>query len=305
MMYLFLSIICSVAIAVIFKINGSREVNKYAMISVNYLTAVIVSLIASINKGNLYMLFSKNTYVIFYNEFFNVLEKQHIFSPEGSVVWAIIVGCTLGATYCLSFFKYQKSIVENGMGIAAMFLRISVIIPMIISIIIWNEYPTFIQFIGLFLCLVSIITLNIDFNKISKNKINYDLLLLLIWGGLSNFSVKLYQNYALVEFKEILTLFTFLVALITSIIILFKRNRIINKNDIIVGIEIGIPNLLTVSFLVLALNYINTSVAYMLSSVSSIIIVMFIGIFFFEEKICKKDIIGVITTIIAVILLNA
>lgn len=305
MTYLILSIICSVSIAVIFKINGTKEVNKYAMISVNYLAAMVVSLILSINTGNLSILFSKNTFEIFYREVFTVFGKQQIFSPEGSAVWALIVGCTLGASYCLSFLKYQKTIVENGMGIAAMFLRISVIIPMIISIIIWKDYPTFMQFIGILLCLISIVIFNVDFKNVSKNKINYDLLLLLLWGGLSSFSAKLYQNYAMVEFKEVLTLFTFLTAFLTSIIFLLKKNRKVSKNDIIVGIEIGIPNLLTITFLVLALNNINTSVVYMLSSVASIIIVMFIGVCFFKEKISKKDIVGIITTIVAVILLNA
>lgn len=305
MIYLILSIISSVAIAVIFKMNGTKKTNKYAMIATNYLAAVVVSLIISISKGNLFLLFSKNTFRVFYSEVFTVLGKQQIFSPEGSAVWALIVGSTLGASYCLSFLKYQKAIVENGMGIAAMFLRISVIIPMIISIIIWKDYPTLVQSIGLLLCFVSIIIFNVDFKNINKSKVNYDLLLLLFWGGLSSFVAKLYQNYALVEFKEILTLFIFLTAFITSIIYLLKNNKKISKNDIIVGISIGIPNLLTVTFLVLALNYLNTSVVYMLSSVASIIIVMIIGVFFFKEKLHKKDIIGLIITIIAVTLLNS
>lgn len=303
MIYLMLNVACGAIIATIFKINGSKDVNKYAVITANYCVALAFSLIVSLYKGK-FALLNSNSMQMFFYEMKSVFAGNKIFSVEASAIWAMIIGCPLGYSYCLSFLKYQKTITENGMGISNMFMRISVIIPMIISIILWKEYPTAIQFLGILLCFASIVLFNVDFKSSKKIMINADLLLLLLFGGISQFSAKLYQKFAVVECKEVLTFFIFLAALIASIVFLIKGKNKISRNDYMAGIAIGIPNVLSTIFLILALNCMNTSIVYVLSSVSSIIIVMLIGLLFFKENIGRKDIVGIITTVIAVVLIN-
>ncbi len=72
----------------------------------------------------------------------------------------------------------------------------------------------------------------------------------------------------------------------------------------IVGLSIGIPNLLTTIFLVLALEDIETHIAYLLSSLLSILIVLIIGLLFLKEKLERKDLIAMGLSVIAISLIN-
>ena len=135
MSYLLLSIICGVLVTIIFKINENKPSNLYAIISVNYIAAILISLIASINEG-MYRLININSLYRFDLELKNVFNNINLFSMEASAIWAIIVGIVFGPIFCFSFFRYQKGIVESGMSITNTFMKLSVIIPMLISMIV-------------------------------------------------------------------------------------------------------------------------------------------------------------------------
>lgn len=304
MSYLLLSIICSVLVAIIFKINGNKESNIYAIVTVNYVAAITISLIISISDG-VHSLIDINNFLSFTNEMENVFSNANVFSLEASAIWAIIVGIIFGPIFCFAFFRYRKGIVESGMGITNTFMKLSVIIPILISMMVWKEYPSGIQSIGIILCIISILILNLDFNNTNKINFNKNLLILTIVGGLAQFTAKIYQKYGLVDCTSILTLFTFISAFITSLIFLFRNREPIVKRDIITGLIIGIPNLLATSFLVLALEYIDTHITYLISSLLSIIIVLIIGLIFLKEQLRKKDLLAVSVSIIAIFLLNS
>lgn len=303
MTYLLLSIICSVLVTIIFKINGNKESNIYAIISISYIVSITLSLIISIMEG-VHSLININNIVKFTQEVGNVFRYAKVFSVESSAIWAIIVGIVFGPIFCFAFFRFQKGIVESGMSITNTFMKLSVIIPILISIIIWGEYPSKIQFIGIVLCIVSILILNLDFQNTNKVHYNKNLLILIILGGMAQFTAKIYQKYGIIHCTPILTLFTFISAFITSLIFFLKNRKPIGKSDMIVGLSIGIPNLLTTIFLVLALEDIETHIAYLLSSLLSILIVLIIGLLFLKEKLERKDLIAMGLSVIAISLIN-
>lgn len=285
------------------KIGEYKKANLDAVIIINYMSAILMSLIISINKG-VFRLINIDSFYRFIEEYKNVFLNRKIFSFGASAIWAFIVGCTIGPIFYLAIIQYNKSIVEDGMSIANTFMKLSVIIPILLFMIIWREYPSLIESIGIILCIIAIIVLNLDFKNMGKIKFNKSLILLIIYNGISQFAAKIYQKYGYINCKDLLTLFIFFGAFITSFIFWFKGGRQFNKNDIIFGLAIGIPNLLTTSFMVSALEYIDTSVAYLLSSVLSILIVLAIGVMFFKETLCKKDLFGVGLSIIAIIFIN-
>ncbi|MGO1370122.1 MAG: SMR family transporter [Senegalia sp. (in: firmicutes)] len=301
MIYLLLAIICSSSIAIIFKFSETNNLNRYAVTTMNYFTAFTVSLVLALVEGNIKMGLEGN----FLDEFQDVIiEGNNLFSPMASLIWAIVVGIIAGAFFFLSFVYYQISVRENNVGLAGTFGKLGILVPMSFSIIIWKEFPTSIQWIGIILSLISIIIVNVSFEKQNLKDIHMNLILLFFFGGLAEFSNKIFQKYAISEYKSVFLFFVFFIAFIISLMTTIKRKKIIKKIDLLTGILVGIPNLFSSFFLIMALNYIETSIVFPIYSAGSIVIITLVGTLFFKEKLKKKEIIAIFMTIIALILIN-
>jgi len=299
--YLLLAIICSSSIAIIFKFSETNNLNRYAVTTMNYFTAFIVSLILSIVEGNIIL----QGYDNFFYEFKDVVLKGNgLFSPSSSFIWAIIVGIFAGVFFFLSFVYYQISVKKNNVGLAGTFAKLGILVPMSFSIVLWREFPTYIQWIGIILSLTSIIIVNISFKKNQIKDIHINLILLFLFGGFAEFSNKIFQKYAISEYKSIFLFFVFFIAFIISLIMTLKRKKKVTKVDLITGILVGIPNLFSSFFLILALNHMKTSVVFPIYSAGSIIIITLVGTLFLGEKLKRKEIIAIFMTIVALILIN-
>lgn len=301
MFYLILAILCSSSIALIFKYTEGNNMNRYAVTTMNYFTAFIVCFIMLIiNKLEILSL-SGN----FYNEFVQVvLNGSGSFSKYGSLIWAILIGIFAGAFFFLSFIYYQKSVKKNGASLSGTFGKLGILIPMCMSIILWNEYPTSLQWVGIALSIISIIIVNLSFDKNNLNGVNFTLILLFFFGGMAEFSNKIFQKYSLIEYKDVFLFFVFFISFLISLYsTLRSKNKVISK-DLFIGFLVGIPNLFSSFFLILALNTVKTSVAFPIYSAASIILISLGSFVIFKEKLRKKDITAMIITIIALMIIN-
>jgi len=291
-------------IPVVFKLTEDKNLNRYAVTLFNYLTATIIAFFMSKNL-DLFKYLDFNSLTTFKNEFNNVvLLREDVFSPEASTIWAVVVGLSLGILFCLSFVQYQKSIKINGISLSNTFLKLGVLIPMTISLILWEEYPTSYQWLGIVLSLIAIIIANVSFKEESIKDLRLNLLLLIIYGGLAQFATKLFQKYAMIEYKNLLLFFIFASALITSLIIIVKNKNNFGISEFLSGTLVGIPNLFTSYFMVLAFTKMNTSTAVLLNSSGTIVLVLIYGFFVFKEKLKNREKVAIALTIIAMIAIN-
>lgn len=303
MLYLLLAILCSSSIALIFKYSETHDMNRYAVTSTNYFTALVVSLIMVItSKLDLLKDISVSS---FFKDFTKVvLHNNSSFSPGSSLTWAIIIGIVAGFFFFLSLIYYQKSVNENGVGISGCFGKLGILIPMLLSIILWRELPTLFQWFGILLSLLSITIVNLPGKNSSKTNFSFTLILLFLFGGLAEFSNKIFQKYAIVDYKSVFLLFVFLVAFLISMYFTLKSKNPITKFDLVIGFMVGIPNLFSSFFLILALNYIKTSVAFPIYSAGSILLINLGGFIIFKEKLKPKDLFSILLTILALIFIN-
>jgi len=121
---------------------------------------------------------------------------------------------------------------------------------------------------------------------------------------MAEFSNKIFQKYSITEYKDLFLFFVFLVAFLISIYFTIKEKKKVSGNDILLGLIVGIPNLFSSYFLILALNYINTSVAFPIYSAGSILLINLGGFVLFKERLSRKDTFAVMMTLIALILIN-
>lgn len=304
MHYLFLAIICSSSIALIFKYSENNRMNRYAITTMNYFTAFTISLAISL-KEKLFSIDPMVAFDTFVSEFDAVvLENSRIFSEASSFFWAMIVGIIAGVFFFLGFIYYQKSVKENGASLSGMFGKLGILVPMIFSIILWREFPTFIQWIGIILAIASIVLVNISFKKQLWRHFKITLILLFLFMGLAEFSNKFFQKYAINAYKTIFLFCVFFIAFIISFIATKRRSTSVRKRDIVVGFAVGVPNLFSSFFLIMALDYVKTSVAFPLFSAGGIVLITIGGAILFKEKLKRKDVFAIIMTIIALVLIN-
>lgn len=302
MFYLFLATLCSATIALIFKYTENSNSNRYLITSANYFIAFAISLFIILYR-KLFSGIEKTD--SFLNEFkFLLSHDAYILSSYSSIVWGIIVGSIAGFFFFSSFIFYQKSVKGNGVGISGTFAKLGILIPMIFSIILWRELPSTFQWIGIGLSLVSIVMVNLSSESLERFDIRPTIILLFVLGGMAEFSNKIYQNYALNDYKAVFLFFTFFVAFSISILFTIREGVRFNLKDILTGFAVGIPNLFSSYFLILSLDTVKTSVAYPVFSAGSILLINLGGCFIFKEKIATKNKFAIVLIVIALVLIN-
>lgn len=301
MLYLLLAILCSSSIALIFKYSEANNKNRYAVTSANYLTASLVGLFMSI-KGHLFTGL-RGSLKPFTHELINVIiNNRGTFSDNSGAMWALLSGIITGVFFFASFIYYQKCIRDNSVALTGSFSKMGILVPVIISILLWNEHPTPIQWIGISLCITAILIANLSFENGSGFKPS--LIALFLLNGFAEFSSKFFQKYAYINYKDLYLFFVFTTSLSISLFFMLKSKKEICLGDILTGICVGIPNLFSSYFLILALYTIKASVAFPLFSAGSIVLINIGGILIFKEKLKRRETISIILTIIALILIN-
>ncbi len=302
MLYLMLAVISSSAIALILKFSESRDLNRMVVTTSNYVVASAVSLFFVLEGG----LFNRSVIdvSVFFSEM-NVILNGGIFSESSSFIWAVSTGIFGGILYFLGFIYIQKSIRDNGVGITGAFSKIGIFIPMIMSIILWKEYPSNIQMCGIILAVFAIILAN--YTPEVKNSLfdfRKSLILVFIIAGLAEFSNKFFQNYSIPEYKSLFLLVVFSSALLISLTVTVIEGKPFTKKDLFTGFLVGIPNMLTSFFLISSFKYVKATVAFPAYSAGTIVAINLGGYLIFKEKLMKKDMLATAIIVSAIVLMS-
>jgi drug/metabolite transporter (DMT)-like permease len=302
MLYLMLAVISSSAIALILKFSESRDLNRMVVTTSNYVVASAVSLFFVLEGG----LFNRSVIdvSVFFSEM-NVILNGGIFSESSSFIWAVSTGIFGGILYFLGFIYIQKSIRDNGVGITGAFSKIGIFIPMIMSIILWKEYPSNIQWIGIVLAVSAIILANYT-PEVKNSLFNFrkSLILVFLIAGLAEFSNKFFQNYSIPEYKSLFLLVVFSSALLISLTVTVIEGKPFTKKDLFTGFLVGIPNMLTSFFLISSFKYVKATVAFPAYSAGTIVVINLGGYLIFKEKLMKKDMLATAIIVSAIVLMS-
>jgi len=293
-----MAILSSSSIAIIFKLTESKKRNRMTVTAANYMMASLVSLLMLLK--DIKYIKPDNSSLI---KDISVLAGGGKFGSTAAIQYSVVLGIISGIMFFLSFIIYQIYINKNGASISGAFGKLGILIPMLFSIIIWNEIPSFIQSFGIVLALISIITANLPSENEKKN-FNFLLIILFISGGLADFSNKFFQKYADEIYKNIFLFFVFFTALIISLTIIIVRKSKFTLKDLIPGLIVGIPNLFSSFFLIKSLQSVKTSVAYSLYSSGTIIFITVFSYLFFREIPSVKKRFAILFSVAALVLIN-
>lgn len=276
--------------------------DRYVVTSFNYLAASLVSMIIiGVNSIKLPFI----SFHVHPEELIALFPPSRgVGNPRSSLIWAFVVGVPSGILFFLAFIYYQKGINENGAGLAGAFSKIGILIPMSVSIVLWNEIPTAPQSIGIALSLISILMVNISFRQFSLDELRLTLLALFLFSGLAEFSNKVFQKYGAIEHKLVFLFFVFFTAFLISAVFLLWRRKKPEPGATITGFLVGLPNLFCAYFLILALDEIKASVVFPIYTATTIVLINLGSYVIFKERLKRKEKLSVGLTIVALVLIN-
>jgi drug/metabolite transporter (DMT)-like permease len=257
---LLLTILCSVVIALILKYSGTRKGNPVVLLCGNYFAATVIMLVLSLSENKL------------------------VYATE-----TFFFGAALGLLFFLGFFAFAKAVSTAGASLSAVSSRLSVIVPISLSIIIFREIPSYFQLTGIILAFITILLFYFSIRQFSAGtfqRMDYFYLFALIIGiGINDFSFKVFQSWRPAEEKNffILTIFSF--AFIYSFsYILFKKIKI-EPHTLTTGIILGIPNVFSSYFLLGALNQLPAIIVYPSINIGIIVLTSLAAFLIWREKV--------------------
>ncbi len=279
MIYLILAIISSSSLALILKQGNVKNSNKILLINANYITASLLSLL-----------------FIFYKGSFTIS------------LWALLFAILLGYIFAETFLIYSKAVGLAGTALATVSARLSVLIPVILSIIIYNESPDVKMLIGFILTLITFYLFYLSLKKKNVNDKSsnaYLILILLFLGiGLVDFSMKIFERNFPVEEKATFVFLIFFSAFIYTLFrILYKKIRF-ERETFKLGLLLGLPNVLAIHFILAALSQLPAIVVFPIQNIGVILLTAIMAYIIWKEKINNYGIAAIVVGIISIILLK-
>ena len=285
MIYLLLCIISSTAIIILFKYFSRFEINNFNAIIINYLTAALLGLTIS----------------------FNSLRNTNVF-VQSWFPFAVLIGILFVVMFYMIAITTQKA----GISVSSVASKMSVIVPMLFSILYYREQINNYKIAGMALAVIAVIFTAIRKNIYFENsKYLFLPFILFIGMGLVDSLVKFSQHeYLRDQNLPAFSTMLFTISAITGIIFrLFKKSpnhSAINIKMVTGGMFLGIANYGSLYFLVHALNsnFVDSSIIFGLNSVGIVLLSVFLAIILFKEKLTLINWTGIVLSIITIFVLT-
>lgn len=287
MIYLFLSILCSSAIFILFKGFEQYKVNTFTAIVINYLVAGITGIAILGEPIEIDVLFASS------------------WSPN-----ALFLGLVFISLFNIMAITAQKF----GASVASIANKMALIIPVIYAIMCYGDSVTVLKVSGILLALLGVYFSTLKAKREEK-KVNWKMflipLLLFLGSGFIDTFLKYNQEYHLegkpLEAKLFSSLTFFTAASIGVLILVFnKSKRNFSRNTIIGGIVLGIINYGSIYFLIQIFDHstLQSSVVFPINNMGVVILTALSSFFIFKEQFTALHKLGVIISLIAIVLIS-
>ncbi|MFH2094134.1 MAG: EamA/RhaT family transporter [Bacteroidota bacterium] len=285
MIYLIFSILSSAAIFVIFKLIAKFKVNTFNAIMLNYVVASSLGFI--------------------------VFKEPLSLTTIAGQPW-FIFSIIVGALFIVMFYVIALSSQKAGISVTTVASKMSVIIPILFSVLYFNENVNALKIIGICTALVAVFLTIMRNDKTAQNARYYLLPLILFIGmGIVDASVKYSQEkFGLNEmsslFSAVVFSFAGIIAILVSIFNVKTYKHFREPKVYLLGFMLGITNFGTIYFLINALNsnIFDSSVLFGINNIGIVGVSVITGLIGFREKLSWINWIGIALSAGAIFLLS-
>ncbi len=218
----------------------------------------------------------------------------------------------IGVFFIVMFYVIALSSQKVGVTVTTVSSKMAVIIPILFSILYYNEEINRFKIIGIILAVIAVV---LTIYKKKNNNINKKLILLpiiLFFGmGLVDLFVKFsQQEYVDNDLTPLFSAILFMTAGITGILTGIFNKKVIrsfkNINVYLFGILLGFTNFGTIYFIIKALNsnIFDSSILFGINNIGIVGLSVIIGLLVFKEKMSTINWIGIFISFLAIIILS-
>jgi drug/metabolite transporter (DMT)-like permease len=283
--YLLLSILFNAVLFVIIKLFAKFNIDALQALVVNYFVAFLVGL------------FFLDTSII----------PSKIISEDwfrGSIL--------LGFVFISTFYATTLTSQRNGLSVASVASKMSVIIPISLGVILYNENLGVIKIIGILLALVAVyFTSKKETGEVQQASNLLYPILVFIGAGTIDASLKYLQTFHVPSYKiglfSSVTFFCAFIVGILTILFLTLRGKVqFAGRNILGGIALGLPNYFSLYFLVkmLEAKAFESGTLFTIHNIAIVIVSTFAGILFFKERISMRNAFGIGLALFALFLVT-
>lgn len=288
MIYLILAIIFTSSLILLFRVFEKFKVHIPHAIVVNYFVASSVGIIN--------------------------YEGTISFAGITSQPW-VPVACCLGLLFISIFNLIAVTTRKMGVSVATVANKMSVIIPVITAIYLYNQQVNALKVLGILTALLAVYFTSVKKDDGSAgSKVNYKYFFLPLIVFLGSGVIDLLIDYAERNYlsgrpADLFLSSAFAVAGITGLIVvlyqvLIKKAKFEGKS-IIAGIVLGIPNYLSIYCLVKALGagLFESSVLFPITNIGIVLFSVIFAYIFFKERLSTLNKIGIAMAVGAILLI--
>ena len=284
MIYFILVIVLNTLLSVLFKIFPKYNIDTFQAIVFNYITCVIT--------GTWYLGAMP----------FTTTQIHAAWLPYAIIMGIAFISVFNLIGYCTKTIGITATTISN---------KLSLIIPVIISIIAYNETSTTLRIIGILLAIPAVYFSSKKTEKADKQNSWKLIALLFLLSGLLDSFVKFVETTFLnhTEDQAYYTIYVFSTAAIIGMGILIqnlirKKTKFEFKN-VIAGCILGIPNYFSIYFFIKLLNshIMNSSAIIPIANIGVVVCAAIAALFLFKERMNKVNTIGLLLGIAAILLI--
>ena len=275
MFYLILAIVGAAANGVVFRLSQGVVKNRFSMLAGGYLTCLLLALV--------------HMYPV-------------ALVPEvRGLGLTFVMGLVSGGIFLGGFIMMQYCVRTEGVVMSAVFSKLGLLVPTVMSVVLFGERPTLLQGLGFVLAVAAILLMNLEKGS---GGVSLALIFLLLLNGSCDSTAKIFEEIGSPALMDHFLVYSFFFALVFNVaLVLWNRERP-GWKDLAFGCAVGIPNYFVARFLLKAVAEIPAVIVYPTYSVGSIILAAAAGLVLFREKITPRQGIAMAVIMAALVLLN-
>lgn len=285
MIYLLLSILFNAVLFVIIKLFAKFNIDALQALVVNYFVAFLVGLFFLDSSIVLTEIITEDWF-------------------KGSIL--------LGFVFISTFYATTLTSQRNGLSVASVASKMSVIIPISLGVILYNENLGFIKIIGILLALVAVyFTSKKETGEVQQASNLLYPILVFIGAGTIDASLKYLQTFHVPSdkiglFSSVTFFCAFTVGILTILFLTLRGKIQFAGRNILGGIALGLPNYFSLYFLVkmLEAKAFESATLFTIHNIAIVIVSTFAGILFFKERISMRNAFGIGLALFALFLVT-
>ena len=273
--------------------NNQQRLNPIGFI--NYLTALFISVWA-------------------FSQSFLALEQDFTFSKL-----TIALGLANGVTYSVGFELFTIGIRLSGIVVTTALVRLSIVIPILVAMLFWQEIPNLWQTLGLLFTFGAIPLLSRrekeptykfapakppDNQSLGHGLGFVVVMMILIVTGISRLTMKAFNEMCPADEKSLYMSLLFGVCTVVYLGVCLYQKTWPNWWEVFYGTLMGICNVGGSWALLVALDRVSALIAFPTSSSGGVLFTMFVGMVFLGERLSRTPLIGALMAAVALIFIN-